>query len=588
MLNGLSVKPPQNLLPLTISLYSKMLKAARQGPISHLFRAISGRSPALDCMVRPITSAAPSQESVIYVLRKLGKAPDKALKFLNSARETYGFKPSSVVYNFMLRILGVSEDWAKDFWILASKMREEGYSVDQSTYFTVLMSFKKQGMLGAASSLEELRLIGPNEGISKIVEIIKSGEEWVDALEEEISDSKLSISDSIVVDVLRELGDHPKKALGFFRWAEKQPGYENVSITYNAMVKILGREETINEFWDLIKEMKESGNEIDIDTYVKLSRRFQKSKMLEHAVRLYEHMMDGSYKPSLQDCALLLRQISLADHPDVDLVSRVVEKFESCGNSLSKSVFDGIHRSLTSIGRFQEADQIVEKMKEFGFQPDNITYSQLIYGLCKSKKLEESRRILAEMESSDCVPDLKTWSIIIRGHCLSDEVDQALNLFTDMVGKGHIPDGHLMDDIVKGLCSQRRVSAAHALVLEMREKVDVKLWQGTLKLLIESFLQEGEIEEALRVLGTMKRLNYPPYGDPFGKYVAKFGTLEDAKEFFKVVSPKSSPSVSTYVKIFEGFFNEGRYDDAKDLLFKCPHHIRKHRDIAKLFGSVKI
>ncbi|CAA6659559.1 unnamed protein product [Spirodela intermedia] len=550
-------------------------------------------APAEHDELLPAGSGPPSQESVLYVLKRLGKAPRKAIDFLDCARERYGFKPSGTVYNLMLRILGGSKEWAKDFWIIAQRMREEGHSVDRGTYLTLLLSFKKQGMSGDASALVEFQSSASeeamaDEGIRTTVDLLNAAEEWTEALEGEMDSVKLVLSETNVAKVLREVREHPLKALGFFRWAARRPDYKHGSTEYNAMARVLGREGAIEEFWDLAGEMKREGHDMDIDTYVKLSRRFQKGKMLKEAVQLYEYMMDGPYKPSPQDCGLLLRQISLADEPDLELVFRVVKRYEAHGHSLSKAVYDGIHRSLTSVGRFQEAEQIMEKMKGAGFEPDNITYSQLVYGLCKAKRLEEARRVLDEMEAAGSVPDLKTWTVLIHGHCSVREVDQALTCFTDMIGKGLVADGHLLDAMVKGLCSQGRVSAAYTLVLEMLERADVKPWQATFKLLIESLLGEGKFEEALKLLGAMKGYNFPPHGEPFAPYISKSGTVEDAREFFKAMSAKSSPSSSTYLRIFRSFFEQGRYDEARDLLFKCPHHIRKHSDVSKLFGSVNL
>jgi len=127
--------------------------------------------------------------------------------------------------------------------------------------------------------------------------------------------------------VLRELREHPIKALAFFRWAERQQGYTHSSVAYNAMARVLGREESVPEFWDLIREMKAAGMHVDIDTYLKLSRNFQNRHMVREAVELYELMMDGPFKPAQQDGPIIIRRISLGPSPDLELVNRVVNKF---------------------------------------------------------------------------------------------------------------------------------------------------------------------------------------------------------------------------------------------------------------------
>ncbi|XP_078434927.1 pentatricopeptide repeat (PPR) superfamily protein [Wolffia australiana] len=578
-----------------------MLRAIRHGSsVFFLGRSCASDGVALPEIRRCFCTAneieiplldSPSQESVIYVLKKLDKFPQKAIGFLDCARNRYGFKPSAAVYNVMLRILGKNKDFAKDFWIIARNMREDGHCFDHGTYFTLVSSFKKQEMRGDASALAKLQSSSSIEEIQAAIDIVKGfSEEWTEAEGDAMSASKLVLSEGSVIKVLKEAKDRPLLALGFFRWAEQRPGYSHGSSAYNQMARVLGWEGTIDKFFDLAMEMKKLGHEIDFDTYVKISRRFQKCKLLEPAVQLYELMMDGPYKPSVQDCGLLLRRIAMADPPELELVSRVVQKFESQGNSLTKSVYDGIHRSLTSAGRFKEADQIMEKMKASGFEADNITYSQLVHGLCKAGKVDEARAVVEEMESMGCVPDLKTWTVLIKGHldvAVEPELDGSLSLLADMVGRGRKPDGQLVDCVVTGLCRHGRGSAAYALVLEM-DKAGVRPWQATFKLLIENCLGRGQLEEALKLLRRMRELKYPPYGDPVAAYIAKVGTMEDALEFFRSMSGKSSPSSSIHLKIFRGLFKEGRFGEARDLLFRCPHHIRKHKDVAKLFGSAEI
>ncbi|MQM07257.1 hypothetical protein Taro_040094 [Colocasia esculenta] len=508
------------------------------------------------------TSGPPSQESVLYVLKMLDKSPPRALDFLNCATARYGFKPGARVYNLILRILAGGKEWSGDFWAVARKMREDGHAVDKGTYLTLLFSFKKQDMPTDASALVQFQsqaseVAMRDRAVRASVEVLSAAEEWHDDIVgEKLEDVKLVLSETTVTKLLGELRYQPMKALRFFRWAVRKPDYKHGSAAYNAMARVLGREGTIREFWSLVEEMRREGNDIDIDTYVKLSRRFQKSKMIEEAVQLYEYMMDGPYKPSIQDCCLLLRQISLADEPDLDLVFRVVKKYEASGHFPSKAVYDGIHRSLASVGNFDEAERILEKMKSAGFDPDNITYSQLIYGLCKARRLAEAREVLDGMQATGCVPDLKTWTVLIQGYCSVGEMDRALTCFTDMIGKGYEADGNLLDIMVKSLCSKQRAGAAYTLVLQMLEMAHLKPWQATYKLLIQKLLGEGKLEEALKLLRLMKGHSFPPFSEPFATYISKYGTIEDAIEFLKTLSPKSSPSASAYLTIFNSFFKE--------------------------------
>ncbi|XP_059642088.1 pentatricopeptide repeat-containing protein At3g48250, chloroplastic-like [Cornus florida] len=536
------------------------------------------------------TTSTLTHETVIYILKRLDKDPEKASNFFTWVCDKNGFKPSSSVFSLMLRIF-TSKESIKQFWITIKKMKDRGLYIDEETYKTILVFFRSSKMASDAKALTQFYNKMVDESaidsvVKNVVEVV-IGNDWGHEVVKELEKMKIPVSDYFVLRVLKELRGYPSKALSFFNWVGSLSGFEHDSVTYNAVVRVLGRDDSIGEFWIMVKEMKSVGHEMDLDTYIKISRHFQKFKMFKYAVELYELMMDGPFKPSVQDCSVLLQTISRSNSPDLDLVFRVVKKFESARNSLSKAVYDGIHRSLTSVGRFDEAEKIVETMRNAGYEPDNITYSQVVYGLCKAKRLEEACQVLNQMEASGCIPDLKTWTILIQGHCAAEEVDKAIICFAKMMEKNCDADADLLDILINGFLSRNRIDGAYKLLVEMVNKARLRPWQATYKSLIHKLLGERKLEEAMKLLHLMKKHNYPPFPDPFVQYISKSGTVEDAGDFLKALSAKEYPSIEAYLHVFRSFFQEGRHSEAKDLLYKCPHHIRKHKAIYGLFGSAE-
>ncbi|XP_022857776.1 pentatricopeptide repeat-containing protein At3g48250, chloroplastic, partial [Olea europaea var. sylvestris] len=531
-----------------------------------------------------------THETVMYVLKKLDKDPKKASKFFKWGVEKNGFEPSSSMYSLMLRIYA-NKDFLTEFWVTIKEMKEKGYYIDEETYKTISGIFRNLKMENEATALRHFyeRMIKENamDDLAKeVVEAVKSAD-WGEEVERKLEDMKIAVSDNFVLRVLKELrgiGFH-LHAFRFFKWIGERLGFEHNAVTYNGILRVLCWEESIQEFWSIVTEMKSAGFEIDLDTYIKVLRQFQKNKMLRDSVELYEHMMDSPFKPSVKECSMLLRSISTFHPPDLDLVFRVVNKYEAAGHSLSKTLYDGIHRSLTSLGRFDEAEKIVEAMRNAGYEPDNITYSQLVFGFCKARRFEEARELLDVMEEYGCKPDIKTWTILIQGHCMGNEVDKALLCFAKMMEKNFEADADLLDVLIKGFLSQQRTAGAHKLLVELVNKARLRPWQATYKNLIQKLLGERKLEEALDLLRLMKKHNYPPFAEPFVHHISKFGTVDNAWEFLMALSVKEYPSVSAYKHIFESFFNEGRQSEAKDLLYKCPHHVRKHPVVCSLFGS---
>ncbi|RDX86720.1 Pentatricopeptide repeat-containing protein, chloroplastic, partial [Mucuna pruriens] len=510
-----------------------------------------------------------THETVLYVIKRLDKNPEKASSFFNWVSKKEWFRASSSVYSLIVRVLA-TKDTMKQFWVTLRMMKEKGFYLDEETYLTISVGFKKAKMNSDSVALSHFydRMLQENamqSVVTKVVGII-SLSEWGDEVMGELAKLKIELSDNFVIRVLKELRNTPLKAYKFFHWVGKQSGYGHNTVTYNAVARVLARTDSIEEFWSVIEEMESVGHELDIDTYIKVSRQLQKNKMMEDAVKLYELMMDGSCKPLVQDCSILLKSISASDKPNLDLVFRVVKKFESAGHTLSKAIYDGIHRSLTGAGNLDEAENIIRAMRNAGYEPDNITYSQVVFGLCKMRRFEEACKVLEEMESCGCVPDIKTWTILIQGHCDANEIEKASICFAKMIEKGCDPDADLLDVLVDGFLSRKRIEGAYDLVTEISSKCRISPWQATYKKLIEKLLGVMKFEEALKLLRLMKSHNYPPYHEPFVPYISKFGSVEDAEQFLKALSVKSYPSHTVYNQ-------EGRLSEAKDLLYKSPHHI---------------
>ncbi|CAJ2664295.1 unnamed protein product [Trifolium pratense] len=531
-----------------------------------------------------------THETVVYVLKRLDKNPQKVFTFFNWVSEKEWFLASSSVYSLVLRVLA-SNKKMKEFWIILRTMKEKGFYLDEETHLTISTGFKKEKMSSDVVALSHfykgmLEQNAMQSVVTKVVGII-SGSEWDDdKVDNELEKVKIQLSDNFVIRVLKELRNCPLKAYKFFHWVGKQSGYQQNTVTYNAVARVLTRTDSIEEFWSILEEMKSVGHELDLDTYIKISRQFQKNRMMEDAVKLYEHMMDSSYKPSVPDCIMLLKSISASDKPNLDLVYRVAKKFESTGYTLSKAVYDSIHRSLTSVGKFDEAEKIVETMINAGYEPDNITYSQTVFGLCKLRRFEEARKVIDDLQQARGYgPDLKTWTILIQGYCNAGELDEALLCLYKMMETSCQPDADLLAVLVDGFVKQKRVDGAYKLLLEITGTCRICPWQATFKTLIESLLGVRKFEEALDILRLMKTKQYPPYHVPFVSHISKFGTVDDAAELLKVLAMKNYPSQTVYVQIFESLFQEGRHSEAKDLLYKCPHHIRKHSKICELFGS---
>ncbi|PIA51450.1 hypothetical protein AQUCO_01100350v1 [Aquilegia coerulea] len=528
-----------------------------------------------DCLEKELEkshSTTLRYETVIYVLKNLEENPQQALDFFNWVSGKNGFKPCSTIYTLMLRILANNETM-KEVWIFIKKMSDEGCDIDEEMYATILSKLTSNALKKFFKKMKQENAIDATV-ISLVDGILNSHSN--NEVEKKLREVKVNLSENTILKIIRALHQYPFKALWFFRSVSSVQSHN--AVTYNGILKVLAQEQSIEEFWCMVEELKSAGHHIDIDTYTKLSRQFFKRKMFKEAVELCELMMDSPYKPLVENCSSVLREILSLEMPDLDLLLRVFRKCESFGYIFPNTTYESIRKSLNSAGRLDDGRKILRAMRNVN--TDNNNYRQVVIGLCKARRLEEARKILDEMEEQGCVPDVKTWTSLVQGYCMAREIDQALKCYSEMLKKNLIADTNLIEVLVNSLCSNNKVDSAYTLVINMGDKANFSHWCATYKHLIRKLLGEKKFEKAIDLFRlALKNNDNPPVFQLFADYISKDGTVEDARNLLKALNVKEEPSPSTYIRILQSFLKVGRQPEARILFQKFPDHIRNHPDI---------
>ncbi|XP_059638442.1 pentatricopeptide repeat-containing protein At3g02490, mitochondrial-like [Cornus florida] len=532
-----------------------------------------------------------SHDLVLKVLKNPDTSYDVARRFFDWISERENERLSSKSYNLMLGILGVN-GYVKEFWDLVGIMKKKGYGVLRATHVRVSEKFEKEGRVGDLEKLKELFASGSIDNsiekmCSRVSKVIRK-EVWGDKVEKQLRELNIPFSSNLVTMVLENIGTEPNKALIFFRWIEESNLLEHGGQTYNAMVGVLGREDCLDKFWRVVDEMKVAGYEMERGTYLKVLGRFIKRKMIKDAVDLYEFALNGANKPSEQDCTFLLRKIVVDKELDMDLFLKVVKAFTNSGNLLKNSTLDAVLKSLISVGRFGECNNILKAMKEVGFLPGATLQSKIAFRLSSDGEKDRASEFLDTIEASGCNPNYKMWLSLVEGNCVAGDLDHASACLKKMVEKeGAASAGYALQPLVNAYCRKNRAVDACKLLSDLVTENELKPWHPTYKVLISDLLVHGGFKEALNLLGLMKNQGFPPFLDPFIKYLSKKGTADDAMMFLKAITSERFPSASVFLNVFEAYFKAGRKNEAQDLLSRCPGYIRNNADVLNLFFSMK-
>lgn len=532
-----------------------------------------------------------NHDMVLKLLWKLGSSPDVARRFFSWVLESDSERLSSKSFNMMLSILGVN-GFVNEFWDLVDVMKKRGYGVSRGVRDEVLKSFEESGLASDVEKLKALFASGSMDDsaekmCSRVCKIVRCNV-WDESVEKKIQELNIVFSKDMVESILVNIGSEPNKALIFFRWLEESGQFKHDDCTYNAIARVLGREDSIDRFWNLVGEMRNNAYEMELETFVKVLGRFCKRRMIKYAVDLYEFAMAGANKPSPQCCTFLLKKIAVSKELDISLFSMVAKAFTGSGNELTTSVVDSILKSLTTVGRTGECHKVLKALEDGGFVASANLQSEIAFQLSASGNKEEASEFMDSIEESGTSPDHKAWESLIEGHCVAGNLDKALDSFRKMVEKEGVTSvSHTFDLLVSAYCRKLRAVEACRFLCQLVSEQQLKPQHSTYKFLITKSLAQRGFTDALNILGLMKSHGFPPFIDPFIEHVSKRGTGDDAIKFLRAMTSKRYPSTIVYLRMFDAFFKSGRNEEAQNFLSKCPHFIRNNADVLNLFCSMK-
>ncbi|GMH27250.1 hypothetical protein Nepgr_029093 [Nepenthes gracilis] len=533
-----------------------------------------------------------SHESVLNVLRNLESSPVTAVKFFDWVLKREGERLSSKSYNLMLGILGVN-GYVKEFWDMVETMKKKGYGVSKGAFTKVSEYFENVGL---ESDLEKLRGLFASKSLEddsvekvsyRICKIVRQ-EVWDEDVEKKIKELNVALSSDLVKMVLENLQQDPTKASIFFRWVEESGLFNHDEWTYNSMAVILGREDCIDRFWNVVNQMRNAGHEMEMGAYVKVMSRFIKRKLMKDAVELYEFAMGGKTKPSDRDFTFLLKKIVVGKELDTELIFKLVKIFKDSGNVLTNSTMNSVLKSLTSVGRIKDCNKIMDFMMEGGLRPSASLQRKTAILLSTSGSNDEPSKFIENLEAFGCTPGFETWTSLVEGHCLAGNLDIASECLQKLIEKDGVSSaGYALQVLVSSYCSKNRAAEACKLLCDMVRVKGLKPSHLTFKTLINNLLVQGAFKDALDLLPVMKDQGFPPYLDALIEYISKHGNADDAIIFLKAMTTKKFPSTAVFLRIFEAFFMARRLREAQNLLAKCPRHIKNHADILNRFSSIK-
>ncbi|MCL7042912.1 hypothetical protein MKW94_016130 [Papaver nudicaule] len=273
--------------------------------------------------------------------------------------------------------------------------------------------------------------------------------------------------------VTPELVEQGALALSFFRWAEKQQGFEHTTGIYNALVDSLGKIKQFQLIWDIVYCMKRKGI-LTNETFGLIMRRYARARRSGDAVDAFEKMERYGLRQELCDLNCLLGTLC-----------------KSKNARKAQNVFD----------------EMVKRRKRF--VPDVKTYAVLLEGWGEEKNLVMLKEVYKEMKGG-VEPDVVVYGIIIGAYCKCGKYNEALELLREIEGNGKCkPSAHVYCTLINGLGSEMRLG--EALEIFERAKVAVSpLCIPSYNAVVGSYCWSMRFNDAYQMVEEMRRKGVGP------------------------------------------------------------------------------
>ncbi|KAK6931013.1 Pentatricopeptide repeat [Dillenia turbinata] len=423
-------------------------------------------------------------------------------------------------------------------------------------------------------------------------------------IESMLNHASIEPSPTLVVEVLKKLSNSGVLALSFFRWAEKQKGFEHTSESYNALIESLGKIKQFKMIWVLMNAMKSKGL-LTKETFALICRRYARARKTKEAIETFEKMSELGLKPELSDFNRLLDTLSKSRH-----VTKAQEVFDKMKKRRFTPDIKSYAILLEGWGREENLlrlDEVYREMRDEGFEPDVVTYGILINAYCKGRKYDEAIKLFYEMDAKNCkpsphiyctlinglgsekrlsealdffeqskasgyAPDIPTYNALVGAYCWSSRMYDAYRVIDEMRKHGVGPNSRTYDIILHHLIKARRTKEAYSVFERMSSEMGCEPTVSTYEIMVRMFCNEERVDMALRVWDQMKAKGVLPGMHMFSTLINglwRESKLDEACKFFQeMLDMGIRPPGPMFSKLKKALIEEGKEQTALALAKK--------------------
>ncbi|CAO2842798.1 unnamed protein product [Amaranthus hypochondriacus] len=299
-----------------------------------------------------------------------------------------------------------------------------------------------------------------------------------------------------------------KKVVETFKKHTQNSQMRKKTSFYEYTVTRLADSQSFNLIEEILEDQKQYKDITDEGFTVRLISLYGKSKMFDHAHKLFDEMPQLNCKrTTLSFNALLSACVNSKNFDKVDGFFRELpDKLSIKPDNVS---YNNLIKAYCEMGSLDSATLMFDEMQKNGLKPDLITFNILLDGFYKKGNFLGGEKFWVLMEKYGLVPDSLSYDARLNGFVTENMIQEAVNLVQEMKSKDMKIHGSTYNILFKGLCSDgKNIDEAKKWAEEVLKTKGLIMPNQMLSTLIRFFCDNNDFRFASRLSKSLLHRNY--------------------------------------------------------------------------------
>ncbi|KAL8465245.1 hypothetical protein ACS0TY_034668 [Phlomoides rotata] len=424
-----------------------------------------------------------------------------------------------------------------------------------------------------------------NPLFDRIFEVLRTQEG--SSADSALSDLNLSLTESLVLDVLNYEKRDILCCLKFFDWAGRQPGFYHTRATFNSIFRMISKAKLMNLMVDLLQNFMKQGFDKAM-YYNTLVIGYAVAGKSETALGVFGKMRFQGL--DLDALAYHVLMDSLVEEKCFEFVECVARQIRLRGfqNHVTHSI---IIKSLCEQNELERGEEYLRRLLEgIGAELNGVAMAIFVGALCKNRQFKRASLLIDEFQKLGLNLMENVYGVWIKELVKAGKLDHALEFLKEKQGvDGYVPDIFRCNTLIHRLLRENRLEEVYDLLVDMKER-DLMPNNGTMNAVLCFLCKAGLPDIAMELYNSRVEfglsVNFMAYNYLINSLLGEVSANETYQILRDSIEHGYIPGGKTFSIIADALNREGKLDELKELvLFILDHNIVPNTYVCNKFIS---